>query len=267
MILNGNTIKNLTNKQELIKNAKNENIHSSSYDVTSSKYILQFEKSKESISLIDATSLDKMYKQVDITNGYELKPNECILVPLEEEFNIPNNVCAHIRGRTSYNRLGIFITIQHLNPGYQGKLNITIKNCSNNTYILMPYLNIAQIVFEYLDTVVNDELLYPNELYPLYQHENGLNGSKIYTHFIGKVVRHFKGNYYYIENISMDSETKNYVIVYKNLYDRTDSNLWTRPAKMFFEEIDPNRPDNITKQTHRFEVVHDLTKDYTKKES
>ena len=27
-----------------------------------------------------------------------------------------------------------------------------------------------------------------------------------YSTYIGKIVRHFKGNYYYIENIAMDSE-------------------------------------------------------------
>ena len=40
--------------------------------------------------------------------------------------------------------------------------------------------------------------------------------------------------------------------------------LWTRPAKMFFEEIDIHRKDNVTGQKHRFELVEDLTKDYIK---
>jgi hypothetical protein len=62
----------------------------------------------------------------------------------------------------------------------------------------------------------------------------------------------------------MDSETKEYSVIYRNLYDREDSNIWVRPAKMFFEEIDVNREDNITKQNHRFELVDDLTIDYTK---
>ena len=60
-------------------------------------------------------------------------------------------------------------------------------------------------------------------------------------------------------------ETKEYTVIYRNLYNREDSNTWARPAKMFFEGIDPNRKDNITKQSHRFEIVNDLTIDYTKK--
>lgn len=85
-----------------------------------------------------------------------------------------------------------------------------------------------------------------------------------YYSLVGKVVRHFKGNYYYVENIAMDSETKEYIVVYRTLYERTDSNLWVRPATMFLEEIDANRKDNITGQKHRFEVVDELTLDYTK---
>ena len=114
------------------------------------------------------------------------------------------------------------------------------------------------------EETVKEELLYNNEQNPVYQDEDGMQGSKIYKDYIGKVVRHFKGNYYYIENICMDSETKEYIVVYRTLYKRKDSNFWTRSAKMFFEEVDPNRDGNITHQTHRFEVVDDLEIDYTK---
>ena len=80
---------------------------------------------------------------------------------------------------------------------------------------------------------------------------------------IGKVYRHFKGNYYFVENVALDSENKQRMVVYKSLYDRKDSMIWVRPEKMFLEEI-PDRPDNITGQKHRFELVEDLSKDYIK---
>lgn len=265
MILNGNTIKKLIEGKKLIENANLENIHSSSYDLTASEYILKFKKNRKPISLNDVQELDSMYEQISIKDGYSLKPGECILVALEDMFNIPDNICASIRGRTSYNRLGLFTTIQHLNPGYRGKLNISITNQSTNTYTIIPKLKIAQVVFEMMDEKVSEDLLYYNEKKPAYQNEDGLGGSKVYNDFIGKVVRHFKGNYYYIEDVGLNSETKEYMIIYRTLYNRKDSNVWTRPAKMFFESIDPDRAGNITKQTHRFEVVDDLTVDYTKK--
>ncbi|MBQ6991821.1 MAG: DUF1653 domain-containing protein [Clostridia bacterium] len=81
---------------------------------------------------------------------------------------------------------------------------------------------------------------------------------------IGKVYRHFKGNYYYIEDIALDSENKERMVIYKPIYDRQDSKIWVRPEKMFLEEIDVNRPDNITGQKYRFELVKDIEKNYLK---
>ena len=52
------------------------------------------------------------------------------------------------------------------------------------------------------------------------------------------------------------------MIVYRQLYDRKDSMLWNSADKMFFEEIDPNKKDNITGQKHRFELCVELSKDY-----
>ena len=241
MILSGNTIKQLVEKKELIENANLSNIKSSSYDVTNTEYILKFKKQKEAISLLDKDIIDNMYEKINIKDGYIIKPNECILVPLQDSFKIPSNICGYIKGRTSFNRIGLNIAIQHLHPGYQGKLNLTITNMSPNSYTLLPNITIAQIVFETLDTAVATELLYYNEVSPSYQNEDGYQGSKIYTNFIGKVFRHFKGNYYYIEDVCLDSETKESIIIYRTLYNRKDSNIWTRPAKMFFESIDSSR--------------------------
>lgn len=82
---------------------------------------------------------------------------------------------------------------------------------------------------------------------------------------IGRVYRHFKGNFYFVENIAYDSENMERMVVYKPLYSREDGRaIWVRPEKMFLEEI-PERPDNITGQKTRFILVNDLEKDYTKK--
>lgn len=39
---------------------------------------------------------------------------------------------------------------------------------------------------------------------------------------IGKIYRHFKGNYYFVENIAYDSENQERMVVYKPLYKRDD---------------------------------------------
>lgn len=81
---------------------------------------------------------------------------------------------------------------------------------------------------------------------------------------IGKVYRHFKGNYYFVEDIALDSETQERVVIYKPLYERKDSKIWVRKEKMFSEEISQERPDNITGQKYRFELQENLSYDYTK---
>lgn len=82
---------------------------------------------------------------------------------------------------------------------------------------------------------------------------------------IGRVYRHFKGNYYFVENVAYDSETKERMVVYKPLYPREDGRaIWVRPEKMFLEAI-PERPDNVTGQKVRFELDDTIEKDYTEK--
>lgn len=81
---------------------------------------------------------------------------------------------------------------------------------------------------------------------------------------IGKVYRHFKGNYYFVLDVAYDCETLERMVIYKPLYEREDGrSTWIRPEKMFLSEI-PERPDNITGQKHRFELVTDLQNNLTK---
>ena len=78
------------------------------------------------------------------------------------------------------------------------------------------------------------------------------------------MARHFKGNYYFVENVALNSETQERMVVYKSIYDRDDSSIWVRPEKMFLEEISSDRPGNITGQNHRFELCMEIEKDYLK---
>lgn len=66
------------------------------------------------------------------------------------------------------------------------------------------------------------------------------------------VYRHFKGDYYLLEDIAKDSETGEEVAVYRKLYG--DGGLWTRPLAMFLSEVDREKYPEAT-QKYRFELL------------
>ena len=72
-----------------------------------------------------------------------------------------------------------------------------------------------------------------------------------------------EGNYYFVENIAYDSETKERMVVYKPLYNREDGRtIWVRPEKMFLEQVPVDRPDNKFGQKVRFALVDEIEKNY-----
>ena len=69
---------------------------------------------------------------------------------------------------------------------------------------------------------------------------------------LGRVYRHFKGDYYLAEALANDSDTGRPFVVYRKLYG--DGSLWLRPLDMFLSPVDKEKyPDAA--QEYRFELV------------
>ena len=67
-----------------------------------------------------------------------------------------------------------------------------------------------------------------------------------------RVYKHFKGDYYLVEDLARDSETDEEVVIYRKFYG--DGSLWVRPLSMFLSKVDHERYPNA-KQRFRFELV------------
>ena len=65
---------------------------------------------------------------------------------------------------------------------------------------------------------------------------------------VGRIYKHFKGDYYLVENIAINSETGEKMVVYRALYG--DGTLYVRPYDMFVEKT------NKGNQEYRFELQY-----------
>ncbi len=65
------------------------------------------------------------------------------------------------------------------------------------------------------------------------------------------IYRHFKGDYYLVEEIVKNSETLEEMVVYRKLYE--DGSCWVRPLNDFLEEVNHEKYPKA-KQKYRFEL-------------
>ena len=148
MLLSHNQIKALVNRG-VVEHAKEEAINAASLDVHLGPLILV-----EPVlgTVLDYAARDKPnWHTVDIRYGaYILKPGEFILAQTVEVFNLPNNISAEYKLKSSMARIGL----EHMNAGWcdagwhGSVLTLEFKNMSRvNSIRLRPGDAVGQLVF------------------------------------------------------------------------------------------------------------------------
>lgn len=56
------------------------------------------------------------------------------------------------------------------------------------------------------------------------------------------IYKHYKGDYYIVEEIATHSKTLEKMVIYRGLYE--DSPLWVRPYDLFVDEVNKNGQKN-----------------------
>ncbi len=70
--------------------------------------------------------------------------------------------------------------------------------------------------------------------------------------------RHYKGQCYQVLATARHSETREWLVVYRCLYD--DFSIWVRPLAMFVEWVTLENGQHVPRFAYESEMVNDLSK-------
>lgn len=103
-------------------------------------------------------------------------PDQFVLTTTMERVEIPDDMVAHVLGRSSLGRLGISVhqTAGYIDPGFNGQITLELSNHGPAPVSLKPGQRICQIVFEELSSPA----LHPyGHEGSQYQHQSGATES------------------------------------------------------------------------------------------
>ena len=116
---------------------------------------------------------------VDEDGEYILHPGDFVLGTTHERVEIPDDLIAHVEGRSSLGRLAIVVhaTAGLCDPGYKGQITLELSNLGTAPVALTPGMRISQLTFTELKTPA--ERPYGEERGSKYQDQTGPQASKI----------------------------------------------------------------------------------------
>jgi len=125
--------------------------------------------------------VDEYVELTEVEEGgeYILHPGDFVLGTTHERVEIPNDLIAHVEGRSSLGRLAIVVhaTAGLADPGYKGQITLELSNLGTAPVALTPGMRISQLTFTELKTPADRP--YGAERGSKYQDQSGPQASKI----------------------------------------------------------------------------------------
>jgi len=157
-------------------------IQPASVDLRLGREFLEFKRTN--IPCIHPNSEDEVEDYVSETvvpedGEFVLHPGDFVLGTTKERVEIPDDLLAHVEGRSSLGRLAIVVhaTAGLADPGYCGQLTLELSNLGAAPVALAPDMRISQLTFTELSSP--SERPYGAERGSKYQQQKGPQASKI----------------------------------------------------------------------------------------
>lgn len=116
---------------------------------------------------------------IEDDDEFILHPGDFVLGTTAEHVEIPNDLVASIKGRSSLGRLAVVVhaTAGFIDTGWKGHITLELSNLGNTPVALSPGSRVAQLVVEELSSPA--ERLYGHERGSKYQGQSGPAVSKV----------------------------------------------------------------------------------------
>ncbi|GAB6878943.1 dCTP deaminase [Halorubrum gandharaense] len=159
-----------------------QQVQPASVDLRLGERFLEFQRTN--IPCIHPTEADEVGDYVTetvVSEGDEfiLHPGDFVLGTTKERVAIPDDLVAHVEGRSSLGRLAIVVhaTAGLCDPGYEGQITLELSNLGTAPVALSPGMRVSQLTFTELKTPADRP--YGAERGSKYQGQDGPQASRI----------------------------------------------------------------------------------------
>ena len=157
-------------------------VQPASVDLRLGEEFLEFQRAN--ISCIHPNREEEISEYVDETvvpegDEFILHPGDFVLGTTKERVAIPDDLVAHVEGRSSLGRLAIVVhaTAGLCDPGYEGQITLELSNLGTAPVALTPGMRISQLTFTELTSPAARP--YGAERGSKYQGQSGPQASRI----------------------------------------------------------------------------------------